>query len=454
MTDKKISDEQLVINFDEPVNKKSNILEAVCKLIVDCEHKTAPTQQIGYPSIRTPNIGKGKLILDGVNRVSEETYKTWTKRTTPQADDLILAREAPIGNVAIIPKNLKVCLGQRTVLIRPDKTKVNPNYLCYLLLGDGIQNKFISVSNGSTVHHLNVKDIRNLELPEIPPLPTQQKIASILSAYDDLIENNTKRIKILEEMAQTLYREWFVNFRFPSFEQVQMVESELGLIPQGWETPQIQELIERGVLEKNQDGNHGEKHPKSNDYVPSGVPFIMAKDLSDNILDLKNCNFLSPEQAKSLRIGFAKAGDVLITHKATMGRVAIVPNINNFIVLTPQVTYFRVANTDLISNSFLYCTFTSERFQDILLTQSEQSTRKFISITNQRNIRILYPKTEIIKSFTEFVEPILNQKQSLYYKNSILRQTRDLLLPKLISGEIDVESLDIDTKPVTEAIAA
>lgn len=136
---------------------KTKTLNDVCELIVDCEHKTAPTQATGYPSIRTPNIGRGRLILDNVNRVSEETYKAWTKRAIPQADDLILAREAPIGNVAIIPNNLKVCLGQRTVLIRPDKNKVESNYLVYLLLGDEIQGKILSVSNGATVHQTSCK---------------------------------------------------------------------------------------------------------------------------------------------------------------------------------------------------------------------------------------------------------------------------------------------------------
>ncbi|MBE9542151.1 MAG: restriction endonuclease subunit S, partial [Proteobacteria bacterium] len=169
----------------------TQILNDVCTLIVDCEHKTAPTQSKGIPSIRTPNVGRGRLILDNVNIVSDETFQAWTKRAIPQTDDLILAREAPIGNVAIILQNQKVCLGQRTVLIRPDQNQVNSQYLCYLLLGDEIQGKIISVSNGATVHHLNMRDIRNLELLKLPSLPTQRKIAAILSAYDDLIENNT-----------------------------------------------------------------------------------------------------------------------------------------------------------------------------------------------------------------------------------------------------------------------
>lgn len=142
--------------------KVTSTLDDVCTLIVDCEHKTAPIQATGYPSIRTPNIGRGRLILNGVNRVSETTYNGWTQRAVPQEGDLILAREAPIGNVAIIPPNLQVCLGQRTVLIRPDRCKVDPIYLTYLLLGDEIQGRIHSMSNGATVHHLNMKDIREL----------------------------------------------------------------------------------------------------------------------------------------------------------------------------------------------------------------------------------------------------------------------------------------------------
>ena len=129
------------------------VLNNISEFIVDCEHKTAPIQETGYPSIRTPNIGKGVLILEGVNRVSEEVYIKWTKRGQPEEGDLIIAREAPVGNVAIIPSNLKVCLGQRTVLVRPNKKVVYPQYLCYLLLGDELQGQILTKTTGATVAH-------------------------------------------------------------------------------------------------------------------------------------------------------------------------------------------------------------------------------------------------------------------------------------------------------------
>ena len=186
-------------------------LKYICESIVDCEHKTAPTQETGYPLIRTPNIGIGHLVLDGVNRVSEATYQEWSRRTIPQSGDLILAREAPVGNVAIIPKDLKVCLGQRTVLIIPDKNKVCSMFLVYLMLGDEIQAKLLGRSTGAIVHHLNMTDIRNLELPRLPALPTQRKIVDFLNRkteqIDELIAAEHQKIELLKEYRQSLISE-------------------------------------------------------------------------------------------------------------------------------------------------------------------------------------------------------------------------------------------------------
>ncbi|MFZ4816828.1 MAG: restriction endonuclease subunit S [Phototrophicaceae bacterium] len=251
---------------------KQLILNDICELIVDCEHKTAPTQETGYPSIRTPNVGRGYLILDGVNRVSEKTYRQWSQRAVPQTDDIILAREAPLGNAAIIPPNIEVCLGQRTVLIRPNKNKVDPHYLVYLLLGDEIQGRFHGLGAGATVPHLNMKDIRELPLPELPPLFVQQQIGAILSAYDDLIENNTRRIKALEQAAHDLYREWFVEFRFPGHESVPLWDSgtDYGMIPQGWGVGAFTDIAD--VL------SGGTPRTTVPEYWDGDIPFFSPKD--------------------------------------------------------------------------------------------------------------------------------------------------------------------------------
>jgi type I restriction enzyme S subunit len=137
-------------------------------------------------------------MLEGAYRISEETYATWTQRAVPIADDLILAREAPAGNVAVVKEGQDVCLGQRTVHLRPDKSKVDPNFLCYFLLAPHQQGRLLANETGATAKHVNMRDIRRLKLEGMPPLPAQRKAAQIISAYDDLIENNRRRIKLLE----------------------------------------------------------------------------------------------------------------------------------------------------------------------------------------------------------------------------------------------------------------
>ncbi len=188
-------------------------LSELCELIVDCEHKTAPTQETGIPSIRTPNIGKGKLLLDGVYRVSEETYKEWTRRAEPLAGDLILAREAPAGNVAVIPENLKVCLGQRTVLIRPNLSVFESAFLALLLLQPAMQQKLLAHSRGATVQHVNMKDIRALKVEHIPSISEQRQIVSVFSKLAEEAERlesiYQQKISALDELKKSLLHQAF-----------------------------------------------------------------------------------------------------------------------------------------------------------------------------------------------------------------------------------------------------
>lgn len=188
-------------------------LDSLCELIIDCEHKTAPTQDTGYPSIRTPNIGKGELILENVNRVSYETYLKWTRRAVPKADDLILAREAPAGNIAVIPDNIEVCLGQRTVLLRPKKDRLISKYLAYLILSKEVQEILLSHSTGATVQHINMKDIRAFKIYNLSDLNEQisvvQKLDALKSETKKLEVVYQKRIDDSEELKKSILQKAF-----------------------------------------------------------------------------------------------------------------------------------------------------------------------------------------------------------------------------------------------------
>jgi type I restriction enzyme S subunit len=200
--------------FEKKVHgEKFDSLDNLCELIVDCEHKTAPTQETGYPSIRTPNIGKGDLMLEDVNRVSYETYLEWTKRAVPKAGDLILAREAPAGNIAVIPENIEVCLGQRTVLLRPKKEKLVSRFLAYLILSKEVQAILLSHSTGATVQHINMKDIRAFKVYNLSNLAEQQTIVRQLDALraetQKLEAVYQKKIADLEELKKSILQKAF-----------------------------------------------------------------------------------------------------------------------------------------------------------------------------------------------------------------------------------------------------
>ncbi|MED0681263.1 restriction endonuclease subunit S [Aneurinibacillus thermoaerophilus] len=168
----------------------------------------------------------------------------------------------------------------------------------------------------------------------------------------------------------------------------------LGQIPDDWEIFSVQELVDMDILEKPMDGNHGSLHPVNKDFVNNGIPFIMASDIKNGKIDYSSCKFLSEETSKKLKKGFAVEGDVLLTHKATIGRTAIVKNIlTQYIMLTPQVTYYRVKNLRELDNKFLKYYFDWDNFQNLLHSWSNSgSTRAYIGITAQRKLPILLPK--------------------------------------------------------------
>ncbi len=184
---------------------------------------------------------------------------------------------------------------------------------------------------------------------------------------------------------------------------LEYARSVLGDLPPNWRYARVGELEAAGIIEEVQDGNHGEKHPKSTDYVPTGVPFVMAKDIINNRLNLTDCNFITRHQADSLRIGFARPGDVLLTHKATMGRVAVVPEGLDYVMLTPQVTYYRIKDKQKLDPLYLKYAFLSPRFQHQLNASSDQSTRKYIGITAQRDLWFPLPPPKVQKRIAEIV---------------------------------------------------
>lgn len=196
------------------------------------------------------------------------------------------------------------------------------------------------------------------------------------------------------------------------------------VIPDGWEIKTVEQLIKDKIIEKPLDGNHGGIHPKSSDYVSKGIPFVMASDLHAGRVDLSGCKFITEKQANTLRKGFAKAGDVLISHKATIGRTAIVQqNDYPYVMLTPQVTYYRIIDNEKLSNVYLKAYFDSPFFQSLLaLWAGAGSTRAYLGITGQLKLPVIVPPIDSQKFIANHVFTVNEKIEVNTQTNQTLEQ--------------------------------
>lgn len=207
------------------------------------------------------------------------------------------------------------------------------------------------------------------------------------------------------------------------------------MVPKGWSKISFKELLISGDILGIQDGNHGNDHPKASDYVDSGIPFVMARDLKQGTIDFSNCAYITKEQANSLRIGFSKPGDILLSHKGTIGEVAIVPDTYEYVMLTPQVTYYRVNPNGKIHGEYLFQYLLGEKYQKEFKTLATQSTRSYLGITAQKALNINIPELTEQKKIAQFLstwdKAISTTKQLLV--NS--QQQKKALMQQLLTGK-------------------
>ena len=386
------------------------LLNEVCELIVDCPHTTAKDEGEGFPLVRTPNIGKGRLVYDGMHRVCEDVYNKRNARAIPQENDLIFAREATAGNVALIQKGEKVCLGQRTVLIRPNQEIVNPAFLTYFLLAPKQQYNLLSTANGATVAHVNLPTIRNLKI-DLPELSTQHRIATILSRYDSLIENYQKQIKLLEEAAQRLYKEWFVDLHFPGHENTKIVDG----VPEGWEKKRLSDIanIIMGQSPKSEFYNtEGDGIPFHQGVGSYGYRFVV-----DNVYSTSFTRIAEPNS-------------ILFSVRAPVGRLNIT---KNKIVIGRGLASI---NHKMGYQSYLYYLLKEKFFKDNIIGNGAI----FASISKDElyNLVFFIPSEKKKKRYDAIANKIDKNIQYVDSQIRLLTEARDRLLPKLMGGEIAV----------------
>ena len=385
-------------------------LDGVSTFIVDCLHATAPTEDDGYPLIRTPNIGKGRLDLDAVHRVSPATYETWTQRAVPEAGDLIFAREATAGNVAIVLEGQQVCLGQRTVHIRPNREMVDPNFLCYFLLAPQQQGLLMAAETGATAKHINMKDIRRLPLARMPELPLQKRIGTMLADYDDLIANNRRRIQLLEDSVRLLFDEWFVRGEA-------CAAPAAGQEPRLFTLGDLCEDLRQSVLPEELD--------------PS-TPYIGLEHMPRRSITLSDWGAASDVSSSKLCYS---SGDVVFGkirpyfHKVGLALTDGVCS-SDAIVMRAKAPQWRALLLALVSSDEFVAATSQAMKEGSKMPRADWKQMKAHQIS--------VPSQRVLEAFNAVVDPILGQIKILALQARALRTARDLLLPRLMSGELSV----------------
>jgi len=300
-------------------------------------------------------------------------------------------------------------------LILTNLRNFDSDYAYYVL--QQMQRHFYNSAYGAAIQNINTEILRETEIP-CPPLHTQRKIGAVLSAYDDMIENNARRIKILEEMAQSLYREWFVKFRFPGHQHARFTDSPLGPIPEGWEAVKVGDILKKV--------KRGDKIQKQ-DYAAEGlIPVV--------------------DQGKEFIGGYTDNAESLISYDLPLiifgDHTRVLKFIDFPFACGADGTQLLKSDDERMPMTLFYYALLSIDLSDFAYARHF----KFL-----KEEALALPAKSIADRFDQFVSPLRDQTRSLMQKNTTLRRTRDLLLPRLISGEVDVSELDIT---VPEEVAA
>ena len=390
--------------------------------IYDGPHATPPEADSGPVFLGIKNVtSNGRLDLSEIRHVSEEHYPRWTRRVTPQANDIVFSYEATLHRYALIPEGFRGCLGRRMALIRPNTEKVVPRFLHYYFLCNHWRSVVESnVISGATVDRIPLTRFPDFEI-RIPDVETQTRIASTLSTYDDLTENNRRRIQLLEQAARLLYKEWFVRLRFPGHEHVKVKDG----VPEGWERRTYAALFK--FL--------GGFPFKSKTYQSEGkFGIVTIKNVHDARFVTECPSRLDsvPEKVKEHCV--LNTGDILLSLTGNVGRACIVFGEN---YLLNQRVAKVVGNTD-IPRSFTYWTFSNETIQKELENLAYGVAQLNLSPVKLGEREFLKPSPIVLELFGKIADPIFQQIITLNLEIVQLSQSRDLLLPRLMSGEIPI----------------
>lgn len=406
----------------------------------DGPHATPKPASSGPVFLGIKNISvDGRLDLSTIRHIDDSDFPRWTRRVTPETDDIVFTYEATLHRYALIPAGFRGCLGRRLALVRPRREIVDPRFLHLALRGPEwrrtIEDRVIS---GATVDRVPLIDFPSFPI-SIPPLDVQTRIAAILGAFDDIIEINERRIDLLEELARAVYREWFVRFRIPGH----ALNGEMNpksVMPSGWDLVPLNELVST---------QYG--YTTSAVADPVGPRFLRGMDINKRSFidwsEVPHCT-VPDNRVDGFRLN---VGDVCVIRMADPGKVGIVERPVDAVFASYLVRLRSIEPR--VPPYLLFHHLDASEYQSWISGSSTGSTRKSASAAVLTEPRVLVPPLEIAKRFDEHVSGLRGQLTALVEVNASLARARDLLLPRLVTGRLDISDIDLqDLLP--EAAAA
>ena len=416
-------------------------LKSLCLLVVDCPHATPKWTESGVVVLRNQNIKGGRLDLSSPSFTDEEHYQGRVRRAVPQAGDIVMTREAPMGDVCQIPRGLRCCVGQRQVLLRPDPKKIDGRFLLFALQSPYVQRQIgWNEGTGSTVSNLRIPVLEALRIPT-SSLPDQLEIAETLGALDDRIAVLRETNATLEAIAQALFKSWFVDFDpilakqqglppagideataalFPgSFE-----ESALGLVPKGWSVQAVGDVVEcvGGATPDTKNPNY---------WSPEEHAWTTPKDLSGlaSPVLLRTERQLSSNGLAKIGSGMLPVGSLLMSSRAPIGYLAIAQ-----IPVAINQGYIAMPPGGPLPP--LYMLFWCQQNMERIKARANGSTFMEISKKAFRPILVLVPPRPVIDAFMALATALFDRLVENELQAQTLTTLRDTLLPRLISGQL------------------
>lgn len=402
--------------------------------IIDCEHKTVrtvPAQEAYGFAVGTPSLRTDRIDYSQAKPVDRVTFNEWSQRTELGVGDIIFAREAPAGGLGWVDGSKNVCLGQRTVCIRAQSELIDSRYLYYKLHDPEIQQAITKMSAGSTVHHINVSDIKELEISHIPDLNTQKRISKLLGDIDRLIDLNDLMVANYTNILKTVFYYWFIQFDYPDkfrhaykisggvFKEATNLQFS---IPEAFAEVQLNTIC-------NIDSGYSFK---PEDYVTNGkYGVVTIKNVQNGFLDtekISSVNTIPEGLSPTSILGF---GDILMSLTGNVGRLCLVDEDN--LLLNQRVG--KILCLDLYRN-FLYCHFLRDDTRKRLENLAGGSSQANLSPLQVTEDFLALPPKELLVEFNEVVNPILKSILSRNESSRVLRTMKNSLLPVLMNGHV------------------